>query len=79
MIEVKHVVKSFDGFHALDGLTMTVPQGAIYGLVGPNGAGKSTILRHLAGVYRPDAGEMLVRRDAGVRKSGGEIPHGRHP
>ena len=29
MIEVKHVVKSFDGFHALDGLTMTVPQGAI--------------------------------------------------
>ena len=45
MIEVKHVVKSFDGFHALDGLTMTVPQGAIYGLVGPNGAGKSTILR----------------------------------
>lgn len=59
MIEVKHVVKSFDGFHALDGLTMTVPQGAIYGLVGPNGAGKSTILRHLAGVYRPDAGEIL--------------------
>ena len=59
MIEVKHVVKSFVGFHALDGLTMTVPQGAIYGLVGPNGAGKSTILRHLAGVYRPDAGEIL--------------------
>lgn len=37
MIEVKHVVKSFDGFHALDGLTMTVPQGAIYGLVGQTG------------------------------------------
>ncbi len=59
MIEVKNVVKSFDGFHALDGLTMTAPKGAIYGLVGPNGAGKSTILRHLCGAYRPDAGEIL--------------------
>ncbi len=60
MIEVKNVVKSFDGFHALDGLTMTVPKGAIYGLVGPNGAGKSTILRHLAGAYRPDSGEITL-------------------
>ena len=59
MIEVKNVVKSFDGFHALDGLTMTVPKGAIYGLVGPNGAGKSTILRHLTGAYRQDSGEIL--------------------
>lgn len=60
MIEVKKVVKSFDGFHALDGLTMTVPRGAIYGLVGPNGAGKSTILRHLSGVYRQDSGEITL-------------------
>ena len=60
MIEVKHVVKSFDGFHALDDLTMTVPKGAIYGLVGPNGAGKSTILRHLSGAYRQDSGDILV-------------------
>ena len=60
MIEVKNVVKSFDGFHALDGLTMTVPHGAIYGLVGPNGAGKSTILRHLTGAYRQDSGDILL-------------------
>ena len=60
MIEVKNVVKSFDGFHALDGLTMTVPRGAIYGLVGPNGAGKSTILRHLCGAYRQDSGEITL-------------------
>lgn len=46
MIEVKNVVKTFDGFRALDDLTMTVPHGAVYGLVGPNGAGKSTIIRH---------------------------------
>ena len=44
MLEAKNVVKTFDGFRALDGLTMTVPKGAVYGLVGPNGAGKSTII-----------------------------------
>ena len=51
MIEVKNVVKTFDGFRALDDLTMTVPHGAVYGLVGPNGAGKSTIIRHLTGIF----------------------------
>ena len=60
MIEIKNVVKTFDGFRALDGLTMTVPHGAVYGLVGPNGAGKSTIIRHLAGIYRQDSGEVLL-------------------
>lgn len=60
MIEVKNVNKSFDGFLVLDGLTMTVPDGSVYGLVGPNGAGKSTVLRHITGVYRQDAGEVLV-------------------
>ena len=60
MIKVNNVTKSFDGFRALDGLTMTVPHGAVYGLVGPNGAGKSTIIRHLAGIYRQDSGDVLV-------------------
>jgi len=60
MIEVKNVVKSFEGFRALDGLTMTVPTGSIYGLVGPNGAGKSTILRHITGIYRQDEGAITV-------------------
>ena len=60
MIEARDVRKSFDGFLALDNLTMTVPRGSIYGLVGPNGAGKSTILRHLCGVYRPDSGSITL-------------------
>ena len=60
MIEVKELVKSFEGFRALDGLTLTVPNGAVYGLVGPNGAGKSTLIRHLVGIYRQDSGEVLV-------------------
>lgn len=60
MIEIRNVVKEFDGFRALDGLNMTVPDGAVYGLVGPNGAGKSTIIRHLTGIYRQDSGDVLV-------------------
>ena len=60
MIKINNVVKTFDGFRALDGLTMHVEKGSIYGLVGPNGAGKSTILRHITGVYRPDSGSILV-------------------
>ena len=60
MIEVRGVTKNFDDFRALDGLTMTVPTGSIYGLVGPNGAGKSTILRHITGIYRPDGGAITV-------------------
>lgn len=55
------MTKTFDGFRALDDLSMEVPDGAIYGLVGPNGAGKSTILRHITGVYRPDAGQVLLQ------------------
>ena len=60
MIEVKNAVKSFGGFHALDGTDITVPDGSIYGLVGPNGAGKSTVIRHITGIYRPTSGEVLV-------------------
>ena len=60
MIKINDVVKTFDGFRALDGLTMQVEKGSIYGLVGPNGAGKSTILRHITGVYRPDSGTIEV-------------------
>ena len=60
MIEVKHVVKRFDGFAALDGASLTVPTGSVYGLVGPNGAGKSTIIRHLTGIYRQDEGSVAI-------------------
>ena len=60
MIEARNVVKAFDGFRALDGLTMTVPRGSIYGLVGPNGAGKSTLLRNVTGIYRQDSGSVLL-------------------
>ena len=60
MLEIKNLTKTFDGFKALDDLTMTIPQGAVYGLVGPNGAGKSTVIRHMTGVYRPDSGTVTL-------------------
>jgi len=60
MLEMKNVTKTFGSFCALKDLTMTVPKGAVYGLVGPNGAGKSTAIRLLTGVYRPDAGSISM-------------------
>ena len=60
MLEMKNVTKTFGAFRALDDLTMTVPQGAVYGLVGPNGAGKSTAIRLLTGIYRPDSGSITL-------------------
>ena len=60
MIEVKQLTKTFDGFTALNKLSLTVPTGAVYGLVGPNGAGKSTLIRHLMGIYQPDCGTITV-------------------
>ncbi len=60
MIEVKNIVKTFDGFEALSGCSLTVEPGSVYGLVGPNGAGKSTLIRCLTGVYKPDEGQILI-------------------
>lgn len=60
MIQVKNLSKSFDGFKALDGLYLHVDKGSVYGLVGPNGAGKTTVIKHMAGIYRQDGGEVLI-------------------
>ena len=60
MLDLKNVTKAFGSVKALDDLTMTVPKGAVYGLVGPNGAGKSTAIRCLLGVYRPDSGNITL-------------------
>ncbi|MCL2501251.1 MAG: ABC transporter ATP-binding protein [Defluviitaleaceae bacterium] len=60
MIRIENLTKAFDGFTALDGLDLHVRQGSIYGMVGVNGAGKTTAIKHLAGVYRQDAGEVRI-------------------
>ncbi len=60
MIEIRDLVKTYDGFAAVDGLSLAVAGGEIVGLVGPNGAGKTTTLRCLAGILPPTAGRIAV-------------------
>ena len=60
MILMEKVLKAFDGFHALDSVSLHAPGGAVYGLVGPNGAGKTTLIRCLTGVMAPDSGAITV-------------------
>jgi len=60
MIESKALTKRFGSLTALEQVSVSVQTGSIFGLVGSNGAGKSTLLRVLAGVYRPDGGEVLL-------------------
>jgi len=60
VIEVNNLTKSFGTFKALDGASIHVSKGSIYGLVGPNGAGKSTIIRHLLGIYKQDDGTVKI-------------------
>lgn len=55
-IEARGLVKIFDGFRAVDGVDLNVPEGSIYGILGPNGAGKTTTLRMLLGIIDPDDG-----------------------
>jgi ABC-2 type transport system ATP-binding protein len=54
------VVKIFGRLRALDGISLTVRRGEIYGLLGPNGAGKTTLIRAIVGLVRPDAGTVTV-------------------
>jgi ABC-type sugar transport system ATPase subunit len=58
-LEVRGVVKHFEGIRALRGVSATFHRGEVHALVGENGAGKSTLAKVIAGVYRPDEGELL--------------------
>ena len=60
MLTMTTLTKTFNGFTALDNLSMEIPKGGVYGLVGPNGAGKSTAIRHFTGIYRPDSGTVTL-------------------
>jgi ABC-2 type transport system ATP-binding protein len=59
-IKTERLTKSFNGLKAVDGLTLSVPQGEIFGLVGPDGAGKTTTMRLLTAIMEPSGGEAWV-------------------
>jgi ABC-2 type transport system ATP-binding protein len=59
-VDVDNVVKSFGTLRALDGITLRVRQGEIYGLLGPNGSGKTTLIRAIVGLVAPDSGNVSV-------------------
>ena len=74
-IGAENVIKRFDGFAALDGLTLSVPKGAVYGLVGPNGAGKTTVFNLITGVYQPTEGTFFLEGEELKGKSQETINH----
>ncbi len=61
MLDIKDIHVHYDGIHAIKGVSMTVPQGALVTLVGSNGAGKTTLLRTICGLKRPSEGEITFK------------------
>ncbi len=60
MIEVKGLVKTYGAVRAVDGLTLVIEKGEVFGLLGPNGAGKTTIIKMVTALSRPDAGTCRI-------------------
>jgi len=72
MIRIQNLVKTYGAVRALDGLSLEVAPGSVYGFLGPNGAGKTTTMRILSGLARPDAGRAwILEREIG--RSGADV------
>ncbi len=84
VIETHTLTKAYGSVRALDGLSLTIPRGGVYGVLGPNGAGKSTLFRILLGLIRPTTGEVSVMGGrigdvAATRRTGSMIETPRFP
>lgn len=84
VIETTGLTKSYGKVRALDGLSLSIPGGGVYGVLGPNGAGKSTLFRILLGLIRPTSGEVRVLGQATgapvvTRRMGSMIETPRYP
>jgi len=60
VLTIDHVYKSFNDVHAVQDLSLELPQGEIFGLLGPNGAGKTTTIRMIMDIIIPDRGKILI-------------------
>lgn len=77
MLQVKNLVKHFDGVRAVDGVSFAVSAGECVALIGPNGAGKSTCFACIAGQYQPTSGQMVWADQAlNKRSSAARLQHG---
>ncbi|MBM4069090.1 MAG: ABC transporter ATP-binding protein [Planctomycetes bacterium] len=80
VLEVKNLGKRFGDIHAVDGVTLTVAAGELFGLLGPNGAGKTTLLSIISSLLEADRGEVRIlgrvlrRQDRNLRRSIGIVP-----
>jgi ABC-2 type transport system ATP-binding protein len=63
-VEISDVTKTFGDVTAVDNLSLTVPEGSVYGFIGPNGSGKSTTMRMIANIFYPDSGAIQVFGEA---------------
>ena len=73
VIETRSLTKTYGTVHALDGLSLTIPKGGVYGVLGPNGAGKSTLFRILLGLIKPSEGQAVVMGGAVHMGGGGDV------
>ena len=73
LLELRNVLKRYDGHTAVDHVSFTVPDGAIFGLLGPNGAGKTSIIRMITTITRPDEGEIYVAGQRVGRETTGRV------
>jgi len=64
MIELDNLYKSFDKKQVLDGLSLKIEDGDLFGLLGPNGAGKSTTLKIITGILSPDSGDVFINNNS---------------
>jgi ABC-2 type transport system ATP-binding protein len=62
MLTIENITKKFGNFKAVDDISLTVSRGEIFGFIGPNGAGKTTTIKMIAGLLKPDAGQIFINK-----------------
>lgn len=72
ILQVENVCKAYSGHIALDNVSLSVPEGRVYGLLGPNGAGKTTLIRIINHITAPDSGQVLFD---GHRMTQNDVEH----
>lgn len=80
-VQITDVTKTFGTVTAVDNLSLTIPEGCVYGFIGPNGSGKSTTMRMIVNIFYPDRGSIRVfgeeRRGVGSERHIGYLPEER--